>query len=208
VVHFAPAGDVVGGYRTLPHSVEVWLGPVIRGGRAFFAVELEGFLGRPRPAGWVRPDPSTEEYVDYNVERVTEMRRGLDYLETRPDIDRSRIALIGISAGGGPGVFVTALESRYRSVILAGSGISSSEKNYAAAANRINFVSRIAASKLMFHGRYDEDTSLKSEAEPMFRLLREPKRLELYDGGHIAPQEIAIPAFTKWLDQTMGTVGH
>jgi dienelactone hydrolase len=156
----------------------------------------------------VPPEPGQAEYVDYNVERVTEMRRGLDYLQTRPDIDRSRIALLGISAGGGPGVFVTALESRYRSVIFAGTGIATRESAFAAAANRINFVSRIGAPKLMFQGRYDEDTSLKSEVEPMFRLLREPKRLELYDGGHIAPQEILIPAFTKWLDETMGPVAH
>jgi len=137
---------------------------------------------------------------------VTEMRRGLDYLETRQDIDRSRIALFGVSAGGGPGIFVTALESRYRSVVLAGTGISPRTDRYAAAANRINFVSRISAPKLMLHGRYDEDTSLKSEAEPMFRLLREPKRLELFEGGHIAPQEIQVPTITKWLDETMGPV--
>ena len=55
-------------------------------------------------------------------------------------------------------------------------------------------------------GRYDEDTSLKSEAEPLFRILREPKRLQLYEGGHIAPQEILIPAIAKWLDETMGPV--
>ncbi len=135
------------------------------------------------------------------------MRRGLDYLETRQeDLDRSRIALLGVSAGGGPGVFATALESRYRSVVFAGTGISTREKPYAPAANRIHFVSRISAPKLMLQGRYDEDTPLKSEAEPMFRLLHEPKRLELYEGGHIAPREIFIPAITKWLDETMGPV--
>src|SRR5712692_5014503 len=34
VIHFAPAGDVTGGYRTLPQSIEVQLAPLIRGGRA------------------------------------------------------------------------------------------------------------------------------------------------------------------------------
>jgi dienelactone hydrolase len=208
VIHYAPAGDVTGGYRTLPHSIEVQFAPLIRAGRAVFAVEMEGFLGRPWRPGWVTPDRAQEEYADYNVSRVTEMRRGIDYLETRQDLDRSRIALVGVSAGGGPGVFVTALEWRYRSVVFAGTGISMREQRFAAAANRTNFVSRISAPKMMLHGRYDEDTSLKSEAEPMFRLLREPKRLELYEGGHIAPLEIAIPAITKWLDETMGAVAQ
>jgi formylglycine-generating enzyme required for sulfatase activity/dienelactone hydrolase len=206
VIQFAPAGDVVGGYRTLPQSIEIQLAPIIRNGRAVFAVELEGFLGRPRPANWVVPDRTTEEWVDFSVSRATEMRRGLDYLETRKDIDSSRIALLGTSAGGGPGVHVTALDSRFRTVVFAGTGISPHEKSTIAAANRINFVSRIRAPKLMLHGRYDEDTSLKSDAEPMFRLLREPKRLEIYEGVHVPPREIAIPAITKWLDETMGPV--
>ncbi|HSP14062.1 MAG TPA: hypothetical protein VLV78_04855 [Thermoanaerobaculia bacterium] len=109
------------------------------------------------------PDRAQEEYVDYNVSRVTEMRRGLDYLEMRPDLDRERIAFLGISAGGGPGVFMTALESRDRSMVFVGTGISTREQQYAQAANRTNFVSRIRGPKMTLHGRYDEDTSLKSE---------------------------------------------
>ena len=133
LIQYAPAGDVVRGYRTLPHSIEVWLAPVIRAGRAIFSVELEGFLGRPRPPDWVAPDPAQDEYVDYNVAGVTEIRRGIDYLESRPDIDHSRIALYGLSAGGGPGVFVTALDRRYRSVMFAGTGIGRGETKYAPA---------------------------------------------------------------------------
>ncbi len=207
VIHFAPAGDVTVGYRTLPDSLEAQLAALIRGGRAVFAVEQEGFLGRPRPAGWVRPDVAEEEWVDLNVERVTELRRGLDYLESRPDIDRTRIAFLGISAGGGPGVFATALESRYRSVIFAGTGISRRDLATAAPANRIHFVPRIRAPKMMLQGRYDEDTALVSEAEPMFKLMIEPKRLVVYEGGHVPPQEVAVPAFIRWLDETMGPPG-
>jgi dienelactone hydrolase len=208
VIHYAPAGDVVNGNRTLTHSVEAHIAPLIRAGRAVFAVELEGFLGRPHPRGWVQPDPTQDEYVDYVVERVTDMRRGLDYLETRPEIDRGRIALLGISAGGGTGIFVSALESRYHSVVFAGTGIAQRESRKAPAANRVNFVARITAPVLLLQGRYDEDTSLKSEAEPMFRLLHEPKKLEVYEGSHVAPPEVAIPAITRWLDQTLGRVSQ
>ncbi|HET7707423.1 MAG TPA: protein kinase [Thermoanaerobaculia bacterium] len=204
VIHFAPAADVTAGYRTLPQSLEAQLAPLVRGGRAVFAVEQEGFLGRPRPPGWVRPSVTEEEWVDVNVARVVEFRRGLDYLETRPDIDQTKIAFLGISAGGGPGVFVTALEPRYRSVIFAGTGISHRDVSTVAPANRIHFVPRIRAPKMMLQGKYDEDTSLTSAAEPMFKLMIEPKRLVVYEGGHMPPQEIAVPAFMKWLDETMG----
>jgi formylglycine-generating enzyme required for sulfatase activity/dienelactone hydrolase/predicted Ser/Thr protein kinase len=208
VIQYAPAGDVVRGYRTLPHSIEVWLAPIIRTGRAIFSVELEGFLGRPHPLDWVEPDPAQDEYVDYNVQRVTEMRRGLDYLESRPDIDHSRIALYGLSAGGGPGVFVTALDQRYRAVMFSGTGIGHHETRYAGAANRINFVSHIRAPKLLLDGRFDEDTPLQSETVPMFRLLREPKHLQIFEGAHVPPTEILVPTLTKWFDETMGAVEH
>jgi len=208
VIQYAPAGDVVGGYRTLSHSIEMQLAPVIRGGRAIFSVELEGFLGRPHPADWSEPDRQQDEYVEYNIQRVNEMRRGLDYLESRPDIDHARIALFGMSAGGGPGVFVTALESRYRSVMFGGTGIAHNETRFAPAANRINFVSRIRPPKLMLDGRYDEDTSLQTETMPMFRLLREPKRLQVFEGTHVPPLEILVPTLTKWFDETMGPVEH
>jgi dienelactone hydrolase len=205
-IQFAPAGDVTAGLRTVTHSIEIIFPPLIRAGRAVFSVELEGFIGRPRPPGFQLPARDRDEWVEYTVGRVTEMRRGLDYLMSRPDIDHDRVALIGISAGGGPGVFATALESRYRAVVFAGTGIARREIVYAPAANRINFVPRIKGPTLMVQGRYDEDTSLKSEAEPLFRLLPEPKRIELYDGPHVAPIEFFIPKVTNWLDEKMGKV--
>ena len=208
VIQYAAPGDVVGGYVTLPHSIERQLAPLIREGRAVFSVELEGFLGRPHAPGWEQPDRTRDTFAQQTVHDVTELRRGLDYLETRPDIDKSKIAFIGISAGGGPGVYLTALESRYRSVIFAGTGLREREKAYTPAACRINFASRIRAPKMLLMGRYDEDMSLKSEAEPMFRLFTEPKKLEVYEGGHIAPFEVSFPAMTKWLDETVGRVSQ
>jgi dienelactone hydrolase len=210
VIEYAAAGDVTLGMRTLPHSIEVWLAPVIRAGRAVFSVELEGFLGRPNPPGFVLPDRGSAEYVDWNIPRVTEMRRGIDYLESRPDIDRSRIALYGLSAGGGIGVFAAALDHRYRSVMFAGSGISINRKETlnAAAACRINFIPHILQPKLMLAGRYDEDAPLETEIMPMFRLMPEPKRLQVYEGTHVPPSEVLIPMLTKWFDETMGPVAQ
>jgi dienelactone hydrolase len=206
VVHFAPPGDVVNGYRTLPHSMEVSLAALMRAGRAVFSVEMEGFLGRPHPAGWVEPERSREEYVDLIVQNVTEMRRGLDYLDTRPDIDHTRLAFLGISAGGGPGVYATALEPRYRAAFFLGTGIGARDARTAPAANRVNFVPHIAAPKFMLQGRYDEDTPYESLSLPMFKLMREPKRMQVFEGSHIAPMEIMIPAITKFFDETLGPV--
>jgi len=208
VIHFAPAADVDGGFRTLPDSIESRLSPFIRGGRAIFSVVLEGYVGRPRPPGFEQPDSRSDEFVDYVVRRVTELRRGLDYIETRPDLDHERIAFMANSAGNWTGVILTALEPRYRSVLFVGTGIRPRSISDAAAANRINFAPRIAPPKLMLHGRYDENMPLKSEGEPLFRLLREPKRLQIYEGGHVPPTDVYVPAVKKWLDETLGAVNQ
>ena len=111
------------GYRPLSDAIESRLPFFIRGGRAVFSVMLEGYVGRPRSPGASEPDSRSDEYVDYVVRRVTELRRGLDYLETRQDIDRSRIAFMAVSAGTWTGLILTGVETRYRSVLLLGTGL-------------------------------------------------------------------------------------
>ena len=134
------------------------------------------------------------------------MRRGLDYLETRKDLDPSRIGFMAQSAGGGTGLLLTALETRYRSLLFSGTGISPHGMADAAAVNRINFAPRIAGPKLMLHGLYDEDTPFNTQAQPLYRLLREPKHLKTYDGGHVPPIDVFIPTIRRWFDETLGPV--
>lgn len=206
VIHYAPAGDVDGGFRTLPESIEANLGPLIRGGRAVFGVLLEGYVGRPRRAELDQPDTRSTEFVDYAVERVVEMRRGIDYLETRRDVDTSRMGFMANSAGTWTGLILTAVEHRYRSVLFAGTGISPRSISDAPAANRINFAPRISAPKMMLHGLYDEDTPFVAMAQPLYKLLREPKRLKTYEGGHSPPEAIFIPTLRQWFDETLGPI--
>ena len=206
VIHFSPAGDVVSGWKPLTASIESQLPAFIRGGRAVFSVALAGFFDRPVPPDFAIPDSRSPEFVDYVVTQVTELRRGLDYLESRKDLDASRIAFMGPSAGSWAGVLLTGLESRYRSVLFIGTGINPTEATDIPPTNRIHFAPRIAAPKLMIQGLYDEDSPLKSAAEPLFRLFREPKRLFVYEGGHAPPPSILVPNATQWLDETLGPV--
>ncbi len=59
---------------------------------------------------------------------------------------------------------------------------------------------------LMMHGRYDEIFSLETETEPLYKLLREPKRLVLYDGGHMPPFEFMVTTMNSWFDESLGPV--
>jgi eukaryotic-like serine/threonine-protein kinase len=205
VIHFLPPASVPGRSESLPQSVEIHLAPVIKSGRAVLAVVLKGYLERDWPANYTEPPPTKVEYRDQIVNWITDLRRGLDYLETRNDLDTSRIAYFGSSANGFR-LIVPAVETRYRTVVLWGASVDKSNMEYIPEANPINFAPYIRGPKLMIHGRYDERWPLKIAAEPLYNLLREPKRLEPFEGGHRPPMEILVPTMTSWLDEKLGPV--
>ena len=206
VMHYLPAGDVDGGFRSLPDSMDDRMAPFVRGGRAAFAVVLEGYIERLRPASFVRPAASSVEFAEIVVNRVTDLRRGLDYLGTRTDVDTSRMAGLAPSAGSTLGIILGALETRYRAFVFIGAGLPGSYRAISAAANPINFAAQIRAPKLILQGRYDEDTPLRTATEPFFKLLSEPKRLTLFDGGHVPSIEVVMSSTSAWLEEHLGRV--
>ena len=206
VIHYIPGGDVERGLRPLPVAIEDRLAPLIKSGRAVYGVVTEGYIERLRPASFVFPDTSTAEYRELIVSRITDVRRGLDYLQSRDDVDAKRIALFAPSAGARIGLILAALEDRYACVLLMGAGVIKEDLQTIAEANPINFAPHIRGPKLMLHGRYDEDTPLKTRGEPLFRILREPKQLITFEGGHVPTSEIQIPIVIKFFDDKLGPV--
>ena len=119
VMHLIPAGDVDGGFRSLPAAMDDRMAPFIKAGRAAFGVVLAGYVERPRPPGFVRPDVGSIE--DHQ-------------------------------------------------------------------------------------SRYDEDTPTRTQSEPLFKLLHEPKRMTLYEGGHVPSLEVMMSASSAWLEAQLGPV--
>ena len=104
------------------------------------------------------------------------------------------------------GLILTAVENRYRAAAFVGFGARPDWTKWIAEANLINFSSHIAAPKLILKGRYDEAHPLKTEAEPLFHLLGEPRRIVIVECGHVPPPEIFAPAVNDWFDETLGKV--
>ena len=206
VLHYVPAGDVDGGLRPLAESMDDRMAPFVKAGRAVFGVVLKDYIGRIPPQGPSRPDTATVEYFEHIAGRVTDLRRGLDYLETRPDVDRARIAFFGPSAGAQLGLILAAVETRYRAVVMVGAGLPSAYVGTIAEANPLNFASHVRAPKLIVQGRYDEDTNLRTAADPLFSLLAEPKKRVIYEGGHVPNVELLMGVASPWLDETLGRV--
>jgi eukaryotic-like serine/threonine-protein kinase len=206
VLQFVPAGDVYLGFFTLSDSVEMQVAPFIKAGRAVWAVVFKGFKEREAISGYGGFSWNSVKRREEVVRNATDVSRGLDYLATRSDIDRSRISYFGYSAGAAEGLMYGAVERRYRALVLMAGGIDPRNTTWIAEASPANFLSHLKAPKLLLNGRYDEVHPLRTWVEPLYQALPEPKRLHVYDAGHTPPLEIIVPVVNAWLDETMGTV--
>jgi dienelactone hydrolase len=204
VIHYVPSDAAYYGL-TIPEEVEGHAAPYIKAGRAIFAVALRGYKERPWPPNRAPVKIDSVKYREQVVEWATDQRRGLDYLATRNEIDSGKIICLGVSVNTRK-LTLVAVEPRYAAVILMGAGLMKAWSNTIAEANGANFASHIRAPKLMLNGRYDEAIPFKTEAEPLYKLLREPKELILFDQGHIPPLDVSVPIINRWLDKTLGAV--
>ena len=191
--------------RTAAEEVEAIMAPQIKGGRAVFSVVPRGAIERPWPEAISAARAGTVMARDVRVLRVTEFRIGLDYMESRPEIDMSRVAHIGFSWGAvGRAIIFDAVEPRIRSIVYIGGGLSRTIRF--PEVNAANFASRITKPTLVLTGRYDEEVPYDPLARDLYELLSGPKRLELVDSGHLPPLELRNPIINNWLDETLGPV--
>ena len=127
-----------------------------------------------------------------------EIGRSIDYLETRPDIDRERLAYYGISAGALLGPILTALEPRLKASIFLSGGFP--PYSLPPEADPINFAPRAKVPVLMVNGRHDFALPQEASEEPMFRLLGAPqkdkRRVVFDDSGHF-PNPNRVPEIYK-----------
>ncbi len=207
VVHYLPPGDVVAGLRSLPDSVEMFLTPVLKSGRAVFTVVLKGYNQRPFPLDYAPPARTTVEFRRQAVNWMTDLRRGLDYLETRPEVDFKKLTFLGVSNGANLGLLAVGVERRYNSAVFIGVGVDREWQSWIPEANFINFAPHARMPKLLVQGRYDETHPLATYLEPLYKLMSEPKKLVIYDGGHIPTIEFLATSVNGWLDEKHGAPG-
>jgi serine/threonine protein kinase len=177
---------------------------VMRSGRAFLLPVLKGHYQR-RYAG---PSAGPYETRDRQILESKDFRRAIDYLVSRPDVDRERLGALGMSRG----VVLARLavgEQRLKAAALLGSGFMF-DRNQLPEADPFNFVSHFRVPTLVVAGRFDFIFPLETTVRPMFRLLGAPekdKQLILWDGGHVPPQGYS-PAkeALDWFDRYLGPV--
>jgi eukaryotic-like serine/threonine-protein kinase len=174
---------------------------VIRSGRALLYPVYKGMYER-----YVEPS-GVNAMKEMLIEDAKDLRRSVDYLETRPDVDHHRLAYYGISWGSELAPIMLAVEPRLKAAVLWAGGFD--PKLYSPEVEAINFAPHVTVPVLMLTGRYDLMDPLETSQNPMFRLLGTPaadKRHVVYDSGHVPPREPSVKETLDWLDRYLGAV--
>lgn len=140
-------------------------------------------------------------------QQVLDLRRGVDLLAARKDVDVKRIGYVGHSYGSNAGGVLTGVERRIKAFVLMASSLSDEldmfsdepvfvelRKKYGerrvrdlmtkyAYLDPAHYVGRAAPSAVFLqHGK--SDGHLSRRAPHYFSLVSQPKRMKLYDVGH------------------------
>ncbi len=201
-----PSSEDLDGYV----EFTMFLSYLVRSGRAVLYPVYKGTFERSNPELWeISETPElwdTYANTEWTIQTVKDLRRSIDYLETREDIDSERLAYYGMSWGAGMGAIIPAVEERFAaSVLVAGclGGIGRPE------VRDLNYVTRVRVPTLMLNGKYDVLCPPETASRPMFDLLGTPaedKRIIFYETDHIPPRTEYIRETLAWLDEYLGPV--
>jgi dipeptidyl aminopeptidase/acylaminoacyl peptidase len=178
-----------------------WLDVLVRSGRAVLVIDNYGFGERMRS-----PDIEEERLLPYEmrdmvVQSVIDQERGIDYLETRPDVDPKKLGLLGGSRGSWIGAMAAGLDHRFAAVVLTVTQESNGSTDDPSRRYRhtLNFVPRITAPVLLVNAT--QDKAVRSElATEMTRLLRVPHRQVWYESGHYIAPKTGNKEVLEWFD--------
>lgn len=162
-------------------------------------------------APWVRrggmPDFTVRDSVE-QVQLMQDLRRAVDLLVSRPDVDAGRIGYIGGSYGGAMGALFVGIEKRLRAanLFVPDGGLvahfttadgtplgpllgatPATRERWLAAMNPIEpirFVGRSSPTLLLIQNGRQDQLVANDDAEALHAAAGEPKRIIWYDFGH------------------------
>jgi dienelactone hydrolase len=188
---------------------------------------------------WVRPAPwrvnqgrgmdEPEKDLAVFAQAVVDLRRALDVLASRDDVDREKIAYVGHSYGAQWGAILSVIEKRIKAVVLMAGVPSDSaiflegnDPTYVAWRERtpketmaryfavtsavaaIRYVAHAKPTPLFFQFARKERIFMSTAMERYYAVASEPKRLKWYDTGHELNDVHALIDRAEWLHEQIG----
>jgi hypothetical protein len=182
-------------------------------------------------APWARraelPNFTKRDRAD-QIQLIVDLRRAVDLLQSRDDVDDDRIGYLGVSYGAAMGGLFAGVEDRIAAFVLAvGDGglvahltgpedadgplsrlPAARRETWLAAMEPIEPLKWIGSAEapiLFQSGRKDEAVP-PVDARELHRAAREPKDVRWYDSGHFLPPEAWCDA-ARWLQEEIAIAG-
>ena len=176
------------------------------------------------------PWPITFNEVDRleQIQLMIDLRRGVDLLIARNDVDPERLAFIGYSYGAAMGGLFAGLETRLKAYgLMVGDGglvahfttadgtlfadlqqsLNADQKEAWLTLMKpiepIRFVGRAAPAALFFQNGLHDELVTRADAQAYQAAGSEPKRIEWYDSNHGLPDQ-AFQDMVEWLEIQIG----
>ena len=205
------AANVLSERKLNPARFEGGAGFIPRSGRVLVIPLLMGTYERDDSTfSTVQSTPDTTTYYrDLVVQWVKDVRRTVDFLETRKDFRSDRVGLYGRSWGGSQAAFALAVEPRIKAAALFSAGYSGAAAR--AEVELVNYTPHVRAPTLMINGRYDTVFPHETSQVPYFNHLGTPKadkRMVLSDNGHTVPFDVTVRESLAWFDRYLSGKGE
>ena len=174
---------------------------IVRSGRALLYPVYQGTFERMAGAQAGRSGAR-----DMQVQWVKDFRRSVDYLETRPELDKGRLGYYGLSMGAFFAPIPLALEPRIKAAALVSGGLRYTPPPEVHPAN---FAPEVKIPVLLVNGK-DDFTVSDAERRRFLEILGTPaplKKLVVFEGGHV-PQDTRgqFREVLDWSDTHLGPV--
>lgn len=198
-------------------------------GYAIMAIDAE-FHGERQETGKALYSPDLEESRNGIIQTVIDLRRAVDYLETKEDIDRDRVGYVGGSMGGILGAIFIGVEPRIKAaaLLVAGGNMSlmimesqhsaiPSIREYLAEqgmsyrelqelldpVDPLNFIAGFSPRPLVLHlGRFDRIVPAEAGRQ-LYEAAGEPKQVYWYDSGHDIPLDLVLSRLLDFMDREL-----
>src|SRR5262249_45671839 len=151
---------------------------IIKSGRAFLYPVYKGSFERWDPFVSLQGEDYLRTFRARMGQWRQDLARALDVVTARPDIDKERIAYLGVSFGASTAFPLIALEDRIKVAVLGPAGFTYRE--LPPEADAINYVSRVTMPVLMMGGNHDHIFPPETAQKPMFERLGTPAAQKRY----------------------------
>ena len=150
---------------------------------------------------------------DMITQTVFDLRRAVDFIHTREELDRDRIGYLGISLGGIIGTIFCSVEERVKVpvIVLAGgnlnlmfgkNALSDDTKDYLSIIDPVNYVAKISPRPLLMINAENDDVIPPITSRLLFKAAKKPKEIIWHPSKHHdLPIDKAYPEGIHWFNK-------